>query len=78
MTSDQQQVLLRDTAYASWTNDQTLGIGVFIDGTSVLVTRRSVDRRAIARGTLLGRISGNSIQASNDVCTMELVRDASL
>jgi hypothetical protein len=78
------EILLKDrigTWYAtnpSWTNDQTLGIRVSIDGTSVLVTRRYVGGSANAsRMPLSGRLAGNSIQASNNVCTMALMRDAS-
>jgi class 3 adenylate cyclase len=65
-------------AHPSWTNDQTLGISVSIDGSSVLVTRRSAGGSASASRTpLLGRLAGNSIQASNDVCTLALMRNAS-
>jgi class 3 adenylate cyclase len=66
------------TVRPSWTNDQTLGISVSIDGTSVRVTRRSNGGSANAsRMPLSGRLAGNSIQASNNVCTMALMRDAS-
>jgi len=65
-------------AHPSWTNDQTFGINVSIDGTSVVVTRRGGVASASERRTpLLGRFAGNSIQASNSVCTMTLTRDAS-
>jgi peptidoglycan hydrolase-like protein with peptidoglycan-binding domain len=66
------------TANPSWTNNQTMGISVSIDGTNVLVTRRSVASDASASTTpLSGRLEGNSIRASNNVCTMVLVRDVS-
>jgi class 3 adenylate cyclase/peptidoglycan hydrolase-like protein with peptidoglycan-binding domain len=66
-------------AHPSWTNDQTLGISVSIDGTSVLITRQSVGSSANANRTpLSGRLVGNAIQASNNVCTVELIREASL
>jgi class 3 adenylate cyclase len=66
------------TAHPSWTNDQTFGINVSIDGTSVLVTRLNFGGSANASRTpLSGRLAGNSIQASNNVCTMALMRDAS-
>jgi class 3 adenylate cyclase/peptidoglycan hydrolase-like protein with peptidoglycan-binding domain len=78
------EILLKDRtgtwymAHPSWTNDQTLGISVSIDGTSVLVTRRSAGGSASgSRTPLLGHLAGNSIQASNDVCTMALMRNAS-
>ena len=78
------EILLKDRtgtwymAHPSWTNDQTIGISVSIDGTSVLVTRRSAGGSASASRTpLLGRLAGNSIQASNDVCSMALMRNAS-
>ena len=65
-------------AHPSWTNDQTLGISVSIDGTSVLVTRLNFGGSTNASRTpLSGRLAGNSIQASNNVCTMALMRDAS-
>ena len=60
----------------SWANSQTLGISVSIEGTKVLVTRRSVGV-SITSTTLVGRLEGNSIRASNDVCTMVLARAAS-
>lgn len=78
------EILLKDrtgtwyTARSSWTNDQTLGISVSIDGTSVLVTRRILGEIvAASRKPLLGRFAGSSIQASNNGCTMELMRAAS-
>jgi peptidoglycan hydrolase-like protein with peptidoglycan-binding domain len=60
------------TANPSWTNNQTMGISVSIDGTNVLVTRRSV--ASASTTPLSGRLEGNSIRASNNVCTMVLVR----
>jgi len=66
------------TAHPSWTNDQTFGINVSIDGTSVLVTRLNFGGSANpSRTPLSGRLAGNSIQASNNVCSMALIRDAS-
>jgi class 3 adenylate cyclase len=79
------EILLKDrtgtwyAAHTSWTNDQTLDISVSIDGTSVLVTRRAVATLTAnaSRAPLSGRLAGNSIQASNNVCTMALIRAAS-
>jgi hypothetical protein len=78
------EILLKDrtgawyAAHPSWTSDQTLGINVSIDGISVLVTRRSTSSSANAsRAPLSGRLAGNSIQASNNVCTLALIRAAS-
>jgi peptidoglycan hydrolase-like protein with peptidoglycan-binding domain len=78
------EILLKDrtgtwyTATPSWTNDQTLGISVSIDGTSVLVTRLGIGIDVNARRTpLSGQLAGNSIQASNGVCTVALTRAAS-
>jgi peptidoglycan hydrolase-like protein with peptidoglycan-binding domain len=66
------------TANPSWTNNQTMGISVSIDGTNVLVTRRSVASSASASTTpLSGRLEGNFIRASNNTCTMVLARVAS-
>jgi class 3 adenylate cyclase/peptidoglycan hydrolase-like protein with peptidoglycan-binding domain len=66
------------TAYPSWTNDQTYGLSVSIDGTSVLVTRQGLGIGVNARSIpLSGRLAGNSIQASNKVCTLALIRAAS-
>jgi peptidoglycan hydrolase-like protein with peptidoglycan-binding domain len=60
----------------SWTNNQTLGVSVSIEGTKVLVTRR-VAGGSIQSTTLFGRLEGNSIRASNNTCTMVLARVAS-
>lgn len=60
------------TTSRSWTNDQTFSVSVSIDGTNVRVTRRSDNRAAIP---LLGQLEGNSIRASNNACTMMLVRE---
>jgi class 3 adenylate cyclase len=60
------------TANPSWTNNQTTGISVSIDGANVLVTRRS--GASASTTPLSGRLEGNSIRASNNVCTMVLVR----
>jgi class 3 adenylate cyclase len=63
------------TTNPSWKNNKTMGISVSIDGTNVLVTRRSVASDASASTTpLSGRLEGNSIRASNNGCTMVLVR----
>ena len=69
------------TAYGSWRNDNTLGISVAIDGTKVRVTRRttssggSITSGAPPEMTLFGWLEGNAILASNNKCTMVLVRD---
>jgi len=69
------------TAYASSGNDNTLGISVAIDGTKVRVTRRTMSSGgSIASGappemTLFGWLESNAILASNNKCTMVLVRD---
>jgi len=66
---------------SSPTNDFTLGISVSIDGTNVLVTRRSAAGGGLSGGAiasaapLSGRLEGNSIRASNNACTMVLMRD---
>ena len=67
----------------SATNDNTLGISVAIDGTKVRVTRRttssggSITSGASADASpLFGWLEGNAILASNNKCTMVLVRDA--
>jgi hypothetical protein len=70
------------TAYASSGNDNTLGISVAIDGTKVRVTRRTTSSGgSITSGAsadtspLFGWLEGNAILASNNKCTMVLVRD---
>jgi class 3 adenylate cyclase/peptidoglycan hydrolase-like protein with peptidoglycan-binding domain len=70
------------TAYGSATNDNTLGISVAIDGTKVRVTRRTTSSGgSITSGAnadtspLFGWLEGNAILASNNKCTMVLVRD---
>ena len=66
------------TASSSPTNDHTIGISVSTDGTNVRVTRQSLGYSAggtnASATPLLGRLEGNSIRASNNVCTMVLVR----
>jgi class 3 adenylate cyclase/peptidoglycan hydrolase-like protein with peptidoglycan-binding domain len=68
--------------YASSGNDNTLGISVAIDGTKVRVTRLTTSSGgSIASGAnpdtspLFGWLEGNAILASNNKCTMVLVRD---
>lgn len=65
-------------ASSSQTNDHTLAISVSTDGTNVQVTRRRVIGAGASSGPsptpLLGRIEGNSIWASDNVCTMALTR----
>lgn len=63
-------------AHPSWTSGQTSAISISIDGTSVIVTRRSLYDSSASK-SLLGRFFGNSIQASSTICNMELTRDAS-
>jgi class 3 adenylate cyclase/peptidoglycan hydrolase-like protein with peptidoglycan-binding domain len=63
-------------ASSSPTNDYTIGISVSIDGTNVRVTRRSFLSSSTA--PLLGRLEGHSIRASNNVCTIVLMRDVSV
>ena len=70
------------TAYGSATNDNTLGISVAIDGTKVRVTRRTTSSGgSIASGAtpdtspLFGWLEGNAILASDNKCTVVLVRD---
>jgi peptidoglycan hydrolase-like protein with peptidoglycan-binding domain len=70
------------TAYASSGTDTTLGISVAIDGTKVHVTRRTTSSGgSVASGAnadaspLFGWLEGNAILASNNKCTMVLVRD---
>jgi class 3 adenylate cyclase/peptidoglycan hydrolase-like protein with peptidoglycan-binding domain len=70
------------TTSGSATNDNTLGISVAIDGTKVRVTRRTTSSGgSIASGAsadtspLFGWLEGNAILASNNKCTMVLVRD---
>jgi class 3 adenylate cyclase/peptidoglycan hydrolase-like protein with peptidoglycan-binding domain len=63
------------TASSSWTNGQTFGIKISTDGTNVLVTRSSLGASVTANATsLLGRFEGDTIRASNDACTMVLMR----
>jgi hypothetical protein len=68
--------------YTSAGNDNTLGISVAIDGTKVHVTRRTTSSGgSITSGSsadtspLFGWLEGNAILASNNKCTMVLVRD---
>jgi class 3 adenylate cyclase/peptidoglycan hydrolase-like protein with peptidoglycan-binding domain len=62
----------------SQTNDQTISIGVSIDGTSVRVTRQSIPSLASASTVILsGVLDGNTIRASNDICTVVLTRASS-
>lgn len=70
------------TTSSSAANDNTLGISVAIDGTKVRVTRRTISSGgSIASGTtadpspLFGWLESNAILASNNKCTMVLVRD---
>jgi hypothetical protein len=76
------EILLKDrtgawyAAHPSWTNDQTLGINVSIDGISVLVTRRSTGSSANAsRAPLSGRLASgltnNMTQTSPGVYTLD-------
>jgi hypothetical protein len=72
------------TTSGSATNDNTLGISVAIDGTKVRVTRRTTSSGgSISSGAnadtspLFGWLEGNAILASNNKCTMVLVRVAS-
>ena len=59
----------------SQTNDQTIGISVSIDGTTVRVTRQIIPSLASAGSvTLSGMLDGNTIRASSDTCTVELTR----
>jgi hypothetical protein len=69
------------TASPSPTNDNTIGLSVSIDRTNVRAMRRSIPGGgSVAGGTtlssslLLGRLEGNFIRASNDACTMLLMR----
>ena len=69
------------TASSSSTNDYTVGISVSIDGTNVRVTRQGLhywtSGANASAAPLLGRLEGNSIRASDNVCTMVLMRDVS-
>ena len=64
------------TASPSPTNDYTISIEVAIDGTSARVTRRSNPSLAsVSMVQVSGVLDGNAIRASNDVCTVVLMRD---
>jgi class 3 adenylate cyclase/peptidoglycan hydrolase-like protein with peptidoglycan-binding domain len=69
------------TANTSPTNDYTIGIIVSIDGTNVRVTRQGLhywtSGANASAAPLLGRLEGNSIRASDNVCTVVLMRDVS-
>jgi class 3 adenylate cyclase/peptidoglycan hydrolase-like protein with peptidoglycan-binding domain len=67
------------TASSSATNNHTIGISVSTDGANVRVARQSV-RSLTGNVTepvtlMAGRLEGNSIRASDGVCTMALKRD---
>lgn len=58
----------------SWTNGQTVGISVSIEDTKVRVTHLRAGG-SINSTTVLGRLDGNSIRASDSGCTMVLMRE---
>jgi hypothetical protein len=62
-------------ASSSPTNDHTIDISVSTDGTNVRATRQSTGSANASATPLLGRLEGNSIRASNNVCTIVLMRD---
>jgi class 3 adenylate cyclase/peptidoglycan hydrolase-like protein with peptidoglycan-binding domain len=62
----------------SWYGPHSSWIKLSTDGTNVVVTRSSLGSSRTESATpLLGRLEGNTIRASNDVCTMALARVAS-
>lgn len=66
------------TVSPSPTNDYTIGIDVAIDGANVRVTRQSIPSLASASMVQVsGVLDGNTIRASNALCTVVLTRDLS-